>query len=735
MEIIYQHALPASLIFGAIVVALALGIFFFWRYLPGEKAAFYLWPVRALFFILLGWCLLMPNQKRSLTEVIRPRFLIALDTSGSMGLSPNPNQQTRWKTAQQALAGSWVTEVEKQCDIEVYPFATELGQPATVAAVQRLASPTGTATLLREGLRSLADRYRGQPVGGLLLLSDGLDTREARDDWAAASWPCPIYTTRLEPAGIWKAEPDVRVDLIDTPRRVVVGWDSELKAVIEGQSVGQDVRVQLYENGGLLEEVPTKMPDEGGRREVKFTLRHPMIGIFNYEVRLPPLKGETHTNDNQQQITVQVNDAKNRLLFLEDVPRSEAKFLNRVLGDNQNVSSLSFLRVGKKWITFGRETASTLDWTQLPLSTYKIIILGDLEVDMLPTAQYEALVAYVEAGGSLVLMGGERAWGKKGFDASALKKIMPISRADHQPILEGKFRVTITPDGLVHPAFQKKDEGEFVMPPVLSVFPSSSKPNAGAQVLVTAETPQGSLPLVIQQRYGQGRVVAVLSDSLWRWQLDQNPTLSKAYSRFWSQLIQALVPEQQELDRFSIELYCTTDHPYLGDALQFSARLMARGTETPAELPMTCEITTPAGRKLPLTMKSQGITTSAGKQLPGFIVDMPAEEPGLYQAVVRTEISGTKVESAPYPVYVRPYTPETMPKAANITALQALSRASGGKFCEINELNPTLSALHFEQSEEQRVFYRTLWNNWVILAALVGLLVLEWALRRWRNLA
>ena len=58
------------------------------------------------------------------------------------------------------------------------------------------------------------------------------------------------------------------------------------------------------------------------------------------------------TADQNQQITVQVNDAKNRLLFLEDVPRNEAKFLNRVLGDNQNVSSLSFLRVGKRWITF-----------------------------------------------------------------------------------------------------------------------------------------------------------------------------------------------------------------------------------------------------------------------------------------------------------------------------------------------------------------------------------------------
>ena len=733
MDIIYQHAMPISLVLGAIAIALALGAFFFWRFLPGEMAAFYLWPIRAFFFIILGWCMLMPNQKRALTEVIRPRFLIALDTSGSMGMSPNANQPTRWKTAREALVQPWVTEVEKQCDIEVYPFAATLGQPSTVAAALNVSAPTGTATLLREGLRALADRYRGQPVGGLLLLSDGLDTREARDDWASASWPCPIYTTRLEPEGIWKAEPDVRVDLIDTPRRVVVGWDSELKAVLEGQSAGQTVRVQLYENGGLLEEVPTQLPEEGGRREVKFTLRHPMVGIFNYEVKLPPLKGETHTNDNQQQITVQVNDAKNRLLFLDDVARQETKFLNRALADNQTVSSLSFQRIGKRWITFGREQASTTDWTQLPLSTYKIIILGDLEENMLPTAQYDALVQYVEAGGSLVLMGGDHAWGPKGFDASPLKKIMPISRAGHAPVLEGKFRVTITPDGLVHPAFQKKDEGEFVMPPVLSVYPGS-KPSAGAQVLVTAQTPDGVLPLVIQQRYGQGRVVVVLSDTLWRWSLDPNPLLSKAYVRFWSQLIQALVPEQQELDRFSIELYSATDHPYLGDALQFSARLLARGTETVGELPMTCEITTPAGRKLPLTMKSQGITTSAGKQLPGFIVDMPAEEPGLYQAVARTEVAGMKVESAPYPIYVRPYTPETMPKAANIAALQTLSRASGGKFCEFNELNPTLRALHFAQQEEQRVIYRTLWNNWLILAAMVSLLVVEWTLRRWRNL-
>ena len=71
-----------------------------------------------------------------------------------------------------------------------------------------------------------------RPVKGL---SDGLDTREDNDDWAAEHRPYPIYTVRLEPPNIWKVEPDLHVDALNTPRRVVVGWDTELKANISGQ--------------------------------------------------------------------------------------------------------------------------------------------------------------------------------------------------------------------------------------------------------------------------------------------------------------------------------------------------------------------------------------------------------------------------------------------------------------------------------------------------------------------
>ena len=79
----------------------------------------------------------------------------------------------------------------------------------------------------------------------MLLLSDGLDTREASEDWVCDAWPWKIYTVRLEPPGVWEVEPDVRVDNVNTPRRVTQGWRTELKAAVSGQGTkGQALNVQ-----------------------------------------------------------------------------------------------------------------------------------------------------------------------------------------------------------------------------------------------------------------------------------------------------------------------------------------------------------------------------------------------------------------------------------------------------------------------------------------------------------
>jgi hypothetical protein len=56
----------------------------------------------------------------------------------------------------------------------------------------------------------------------------------------------------LEKDAVWEEEPDIRVEALSTPRRVTVGWQSELKVVISGQGTkGQPFPVQLFKDDVL----------------------------------------------------------------------------------------------------------------------------------------------------------------------------------------------------------------------------------------------------------------------------------------------------------------------------------------------------------------------------------------------------------------------------------------------------------------------------------------------------
>lgn len=732
-EILYEHSLPTWLIVITIIFGVAAAGFWFWRYLPISGTSIVLALVRLLFIAALLWCLLRPLLKKTSTTVLKPRFLVVVDTSESMKQSPDDKTPSRWSVAQKILGQSWTRAVSSKAELDAYPFAEDVAAQTQVAAVEKL-SPDGKSTNLRDSLRKVVDRYRGQGVAGLLLLTDGVDTREEDNSWATASWPCPIYTVRLEPKSIREVEPDVRVNKLDGPRRIVAGWESKLTAVVSGQGTkGNAINVQLLENGNLVQELPTQIPNEGGTREVVFHLEHPTVGNFIFTVNIPPLPGEVVTNDNSYAMSVQVIDTKNRLLYVEGSPRWESKYLTRVLKANKDITPLAFLRgPNKTFLTIGQRGTMTLDMTAEQLLQYKIVILGDLSAEELTEPRAAALLKFVEDGGSLVLLGGPSAWGDKGFGTTSLAKLMPVKRTGFLPPQEGKFTVALTDEGRTHPAFAANEDSWKIAPPVLSFFPGTAL-SAGASALVATQTAQGSQPIVVAQRYGQGKVTAILTDSLWRWQLD--PGQSEAYQRFWNQMVQWLTPSEGEKETIDVDLFADTDQQYLGDKINLGARLGGREGLLPKDIAVTCEIKTPEGRKIPFPMAKQTVTTGTGKKFPGYGLEYVGQGPGLHTAVAVAEIGGKKIESAPYSFYIKPFTPETSPKPANSEVLVALAESSSGKFCEADEVDKILSSLELKGGEEERVTYKSLWNNIPMLACLMAMLTVDWIIRKVKNMA
>jgi uncharacterized membrane protein len=673
----------------------------------------------------------MPSMRHAAREVLRPRFLVLVDTSTSMNQSFGGAGTTRWETVRAVLRQGWPKSAADRFTVDVHPFGSETGARTEASEAAGL-TPDGTSTRLRAGIERMAALHRGQPVAGLLVLSDGLDTRELRDDWAAGPWPFPIHAVRIEtPVPAVERPPDVRVETIETPLRVVVGWNTKLTAAISGEAPpGRAIAVRLYRNDQLLQEIPTQLGDGGGTRDVAFQLENPATGSFTYRVEVPPLEGESQTNDNASAVSVQVVDAQNRLLYVEDIPRWESKYLIRALRAGGAVTPLAFVRgPDGRFLTYGGRGTMTLDLTAEQLAEYKMLVLGDLDAATLRPDRAEAVAKFVTEGGNLVLLGGQKGWGEAGFETSPLKKLLPVERKGSPAIQEGSFGVTLTDEGRAHPVFKGEGTVWDALPPVLTVFPGAAVTRGGT-VLATAQTPEGAQPLVAVQRYGQGKVVVLLTESLWRWSLA--PGEDSPYQRFWNQLLNWLSPEQEKLAAFEVDIFGNLSNLYLGEGIDLSARV---GGENGQSATVTCEVTAPDGRILPFPMAPQAITTTTGKSTPGFILKFTPEASGLHKARAIAVLEGKKVESGPFSFFVRSVSAESTPRPANLDLLQKLAESSGGRLLDPGEVGALVDGLKAEGREESRVSYRSMWNHWLTIGLLMGLLTMEWLVRRRSNMA
>ena len=729
---IYEHTVPTGLLILVVVLALLAAGFSAWRFLPRNTGNAVIAALHVVVLAGLVWCLLMPGRKDAVVSLLKPRFIVVLDTSASMTLSPSEQIPDRWANATQALKLPWTEAIAADCEVELCPLGSELREAVPLARLSTL-SPADPSTRLRDGLRNLAERYSGLDVAGVLLLSDGVDTREMFSDWAGEERPFPIYTVHLEPPGEWQKEPDLRIDGVTTPRRVTAGWKTEFKVKVSGQGTAdKPVLVQLFKNDALLAEKPTRIADGGGEQVLTFELAHPELGVFNYRAHLPPLAGENNIEDNEHFVSIQVVDARNRLLYVEGTPRWEYKFLRRALLADKLVSPIIFY-TGPDGKPYGGTGDLGADMSPSDLALCKIVVLGDLSASELTRARAENLVRFVEQGGSLVLLGGRKAWGADGHFQTPLGKILPVRGSVLEAILaEEPLPVQLTDTALSHPAFAGNAEFWELVPPVLSVF-SGVTLAPGAQVLVNAETPAGPRPMVATQRYGDGKVTAILTDSLWRWQLDPEAANNKPYQRFWTQLLSWLLPQEEKLDANKIELLTDREQIFFGENLELHARLGSDREADPGSV--QCTITMPDGRQVPYRMNPGQVTTPAGRSFDGFSLPFTPEAPGAYKAVASAKLPGETGTSEPVSFFVQPFSPESMPRPIDTKVLAVLSSASGGRvFDSLDDLNDGLSSLEFNAIEEELTGFVTLWRNWPTVSLLMLALAASWILRKLRNM-
>lgn len=625
-------------------------------------------------------------------------------------------------------------------DADVFTFDDDLhlGPPA---------GWDGRGTDVGMALSAVADRYLGQKLQGVVLITDGLDRgalrrglqaeseagRPLEDAVPALPGPLTVYQV-----GAASDLYDVAIDEVVTGGFAFLRTDFTLTAKVRGPP-GLKVPVSLSREGHHLQDLDLSL-DAEGRGEVSFTVRPTRVGRFAYELSVPVDDRDAVPGNNVYPVVIRVVRDRTRVLQVSGSPSFDEKFLRLFLKEDPSVDLVSFfiLRthedMGAGWgsdelslIAFPYERLFTEE-----LSTFDLVILQNF--DYKPYFDFSAnellgnLAAYVRDGGALVMTGGDRSFDLGDYGGTSLADVLPVTlnvagpRTDPTP-----FRPVLSAAGKVHPvtrmgATPEESEAIWSRLPEQDGYNrvSGLAPDSAALLSHPSATQGGAPePILAVREVGKGRSMALMVDASWRWSFSEaaEGRGNQAYLHFWKNSLRWLVadPEDQR-----VVVTPARENVLLGDDVRIVLRVRDAGYLPVEGAKVSGTVLLPSGATQPFEVQ----TDAAGEG--GF--DLHSTEQGAHRVLAESPGVPGKAETV---FAVSDRDPELVEIIPDGAFLQRLAAAYGdrGSYRAPGEggaplLDPTAGRRVMDRSE-------TALSSVPLVGLLFGLLSsLAWLLRR-----
>jgi hypothetical protein len=249
-----------------------------------------------------------------------------------------------------------------------------------------------------------------------------------------------------------------------------------------------------------------------------------------------------------------------------------------------------------------------------------------------------------------------------------------------------------------------------------------------AATLATAQPTDGGEPVpgMVHRRFGEGQVLSVGVDGLWRWAFNAKiEGVNTLFDRFWDQMILWLMAGRDFLPTQQYALRANSANIPLGEKIYFRAIVRAGATKkAAADIPLT--IAREKGDEARTALQTDA--TVPDKLSAEFL----APKSGKYTATAQFPDGTT--QTARFVVFDDNL--EQTEVATDAGYLRKLCESSGGRLLLPSELNKLLEELKNDQVESTPIRKRTsAWDRaWVFW--LIGLAFgMDWYLRRRWGLA
>ncbi len=712
---------------------------------PGWKAWFV--GLRSAALLLILFCLLRPVANIQQVSPQDTYLAVLVDNSRSMTIADVGGRDRLEAATAELLESAEMEQLAESFQLRIFAFDQDTRRVG--AGGEFGASGAGSA--IGQALEAVADQLEGLPLGGVVLVSDGADNSGA-DPLIAAQ---EFGNRRIPVFAVGVGQEDIPLDIgivdVGAARTVLEGSVFAVTAALRHQGfAGREVELSVMDGDAVVSSDVLVLGAEGVSRRVSLDVEPDRAERIVYELKVAVQPGEIIEQNNSYSFLVDNTDKPPLdILYLEGHPRNEYKFIRRALEDDESLRLATYLQTGpekyyRQGIKSPTELAEGFPRGKEQLYEYEAIILGDIEQEFFNDDQLRMIGEFVaERGGGLLKSG----MVDEEFIGTPLVDILPVTlveedflparlrggirRGDHPA---GRlFRPRLTRGGEFSPLLRLAGEDSdnlfawSQLPDLQGVY-VTGRIKPGAEVLLEHPALQYQnqpLPVIVSQRYGSGRVIALTTASTWRWQMMMRSE-DQSHETLWRQMLRWLAgaaPNRVTLE-FDREFY------NIGDEVRVTARVLDERYEPDNDASLWLQTTNPldevADAPMEWDIEEDGVYRAA------FVADQEGVFDLLVDVASAAGEEGAEQQAA---VVVTPSLREYNNAGLDRGLLERMAAASGGSYFDLEDVGGLPEAIEFTPNAYSRETQVELWNEPWLLALIIGLLCLDWATRRLRGLS
>jgi uncharacterized membrane protein len=716
----------------------------------------------------------------------RPRpganaFVILADNSQSLQIRDDHSGATRgeWERSLLKKDSPWINRLEQDYDVRDYVFDSHL------RAVDGFESLTfdGVGSTLSTSLSTLARRFRGLPLAGILLVSDGNKTDVGEPDLAGLP---PVYP--VLPSG--RGGKDLGVSQVSVTQANFEAAPVVVRADVGARGfAGQTIHAVIKdESGKIVERQRATAAGDSKPASFRFQFRpeHRGVSFYQVETSSDPIEagtprvdvsnsGEQTMANNTRLVVVDQGGGPYRVLYVSGRPNWEFKFLARAIQEDEQIQLVGLIRIAKRkpkfdfrdarsqttsplFDGFDNADADTVERQDQPvlirlgtrdseelrdgfpksaqdLYQYQAIVLDDVEAAFFSPDQLALLRNFVsQRGGGLLMLGGIDSFVEGAYDRTPVGELLPVylNRPAAAPALGETYRLELTREGWLQPWVRiRKTEDEergrlngMIPFQVLSQV-GNAKP--GAAVLSEVKDSAGqALPALVAQQFGKGHVAALLIGDLWRWDTHRAKVDDSDLGRSWRQTVRWLVGDVPGRVDVTVGPKAGTNAP----AIEIGVTVRDPEYRPLDNAKVTVKIARSGGDEL--TLEAEPDPREAGTYTATYVT----REPGAYR-ILATAVApdGSAIGSREAGWAAQPAADEFARLEPNRDFLASIAAKTHGEVVDAANLSAFVNSLDSRTAPISEPWTLPLWHNPLYFLIAIAALAAEWTLRRVNGLA